>query len=289
LFAIPSGTMATAGGMTAAKVLAGQSAFGISGTATNDATATAAQLLTGYTAWKNGVKITGTIPSLGAQTLYPGTTAKTLSSIGNYMTGNVTVPAVNITAANIKKGQVITFPDGSKVTGTWEGWVASNADLYNQGTFGTATGFTAINYLDAKEGTGWQSQVKCTVTYETGMVTLKGGYYNMVRTNNAINLTGFSTLNVTMVSTKSGSNSTFIGVAVNAPTQQQSGAPVGLYDKYTNISSGFGSTEKTLTLDISGISGSRYVVFGHYCSSDGLTGETGSGQYYSYIKRVWLS
>jgi len=61
LFAIPSGTMATAGGMTAAKVLAGQSAFGISGTATNDATATDGYVYSGKTYYRNGVKGTGTM------------------------------------------------------------------------------------------------------------------------------------------------------------------------------------------------------------------------------------
>ena len=61
LFAIPAGTMATAGGMTAAKVLAGQSAFGISGTATNDATATDGYVYSGKTYYRNGVKGTGTM------------------------------------------------------------------------------------------------------------------------------------------------------------------------------------------------------------------------------------
>jgi len=62
LFAIPSGTMATAGGMTAAKVLAGQSAFGISGTATNDGTITADKVRNGYIAYSKGARIVGTEP-----------------------------------------------------------------------------------------------------------------------------------------------------------------------------------------------------------------------------------
>lgn len=288
LFAIPAGTMATAGGLTTSKLLAGQSAFGISGTATNDATATAAQLLAGYTAWKNGAKITGTIPSLGSQTLYPGTTAKTLYSTGSYMTGNVTVPAVSIAAAHIKKGQVITFPDGSKVTGTWEGWVATSGDLYNGGTWGRATGFTAIPYEIAREGLGWQSTQPATLTNEKGMVTLKGGYWNAVRTNNLIDLTGFTTLNVTMTSTKTGANQSRISTSVAAP--QAASNYYSDKDRTISITSGFGTTtERTFTLDISGLSGSRYISFGHYCGNDGLTGVTGSGTYYSYIHRVWLS
>ena len=61
LFAIPSGTMATAGGLTAAKILAGQSAFGISGTATSDTTATDGYVYSGRTYYRNGVKGTGTM------------------------------------------------------------------------------------------------------------------------------------------------------------------------------------------------------------------------------------
>ena len=61
LIAIPQSNMASAGGLTAAKLLAGQSAFGLSGTATSDATATAAHIRQGYTAYVKGQKITGTM------------------------------------------------------------------------------------------------------------------------------------------------------------------------------------------------------------------------------------
>lgn len=53
--------VAERGGLTAAKLMKNQSAFGISGTATSDANATAAVIRSGYTAWANGSKITGTL------------------------------------------------------------------------------------------------------------------------------------------------------------------------------------------------------------------------------------
>ena len=67
----------------------------------------------------NGL-VTQNIPTQAAMTLNPGTTQKTAYVYQKYMLGNITVPAINIPAAYIKKGQRITFPDGSSVFGTFE-------------------------------------------------------------------------------------------------------------------------------------------------------------------------
>lgn len=53
--------IASAVGLTPQKLLSGQSALGVTGTATSDATATANYIYTGKTAYKNGQKITGTM------------------------------------------------------------------------------------------------------------------------------------------------------------------------------------------------------------------------------------
>lgn len=128
-------------------------------------TARAADVLAGKTFTNNdGVEYTGTMPERGtwngslgtsgsitipaghhsgqgkvsaatqtALTLNPGTTQKTAYVYQKYMLGNITVPAINIPAAYIKKGQRITFPDGSSVVGTFEGWVPIATDLYYNG------------------------------------------------------------------------------------------------------------------------------------------------------------
>lgn len=128
-------------------------------------TARAADVLAGKTFTNNdGVEYTGTMPERGtwngslgtsgsitipaghhsgqgkvsaatqtALTLNPGTTQKTAYVYQKYMLGNITVPAINIPAAYIKKGQRIIFPDGSSVVGTFEGWVPVATDLYYNG------------------------------------------------------------------------------------------------------------------------------------------------------------
>lgn len=58
---IEGSKVASAVELTASKLLAGQSALGVTGTATSDATATANYIYTGKTAYKNGQKITGTM------------------------------------------------------------------------------------------------------------------------------------------------------------------------------------------------------------------------------------
>lgn len=56
---------------------------------------------------KSGAAITGTIESLNAQTITPGTTDQTINS-GKYLSGNQTVKGdANLLAGNIKKDTTI--------------------------------------------------------------------------------------------------------------------------------------------------------------------------------------
>ena len=81
---------------------------------TGGATATDSTVLDGKTYWKDGIKRTGNIQSLGGRTITPSASAQTVSCSGKYMTGNVTVNAISgLNAAYILKGKVI-----GGVTGT---------------------------------------------------------------------------------------------------------------------------------------------------------------------------
>ena len=288
--AIPSRGATTINPGTAAQTInAGQYLSGAQTIGNLGGNATPSQVLNTHTFSSNsaGRGVAGGIPSKAAATLVPGTSQHVVAA-GQFLAGPITVPAVaGLSAGNIKKGVVV-----GGVTGTWEGWVATAGDLYNRGTWGRATGFTVIPGELAREGIGWQSTVPGVLTNEQGMVTVKGGMYNAVRTNNLISLTGFTTLNVTISSTRSGRQSSRISTSTAMPVALGPNNGV-IFDRTNSWATYYGwggLTEITLTLDISNISGSRYISFGQYCGSDGLVvGYPGEGSYYTYIHRVWLS
>ena len=88
---------------------------------TSDATATAAEILSGKTAYKNGAKLTGTMANVGAQTGTISTKAQQVSITAGYHDGSGTVgidstEQQKIVANNIKNGVQILG-----VTGTYTG------------------------------------------------------------------------------------------------------------------------------------------------------------------------
>lgn len=103
-------TVGEAGGLTAGKLIGGQSAFGIEGTALDDATLNSnAFMLDGYIGYgKNGVKYTGSIPSLAGHTFTPSATQTSLSCKGKYMTADIVCNAISgLDATKILSGTTI--------------------------------------------------------------------------------------------------------------------------------------------------------------------------------------
>ena len=132
--AIPEGKHG-GGGKVTAKSLASQT----------PGDSAAGHILAGRTAWVNGSKITGTIPSQAGGTLTPSTSAVTANCSGKYMTSNYTIPAFALPPANaLRKGYSYTLY-GKTVTGTLEQWLSSPADVTGNETgatkIGTSTGF----------------------------------------------------------------------------------------------------------------------------------------------------
>lgn len=83
-----------------------------SGIDTSDATATATEIREGYTAYVNGEKIVGTIPSYGANTYTP-TTEDQYFEPGSYITGMQIIKGdANLISENIKKGVTIFNVEG---------------------------------------------------------------------------------------------------------------------------------------------------------------------------------
>lgn len=121
----------------------------------------AAQILNGYQAINaDGEIVTGTIPSQGAQTITPGTSAKTIAA-GRYLSGTQTISGdSDLRASNIKSGVNIFG-----VTGTFEG-----SDLANMLVLGEAetvgSGFTKRYQYELSAPNGWtKCAFFCKSTY----------------------------------------------------------------------------------------------------------------------------
>lgn len=203
----------------------------------------------------NGL-VTQNIPTQVAMTLDPGTTQKTAYVYQKYMLGNITVPAINIPAAYIKKGQRITFPDGSSVVGTFEGWVPLATDLYYNGQNVAKfepNSVNTTNYASFDNNqisiTGVTSLIfKSTVTYD-------------VRSYSRLIIEG----NITSYS---GSSSIYI--------KPENGQP--------DVSAGFSGTQSQITVDITtltSLNSGWQLRFGETSS-----GKINKG---SYIRRIRLA
>ena len=117
-------------------IIKGKTIFGVAGNAEgvdmSDATATADDIVSPYTAYNNGGKITGNIQAVQSKTYTPGTADKIIAA-GQYLAGTQTVKGdANLTAGNIAKGKSIfgvtgtcdaqTFYQCTSVSGgTWSG------------------------------------------------------------------------------------------------------------------------------------------------------------------------
>ena len=106
-------TISGSSNLVAANIKTGKSIFGVAGTFTADATAAAADMLSGKTAYVNGSKVTGNIPSKAATNYTPGTADQTIAA-GQYLSGAQTVKGdVNLVSGNIKAGTTIFGVSGS--------------------------------------------------------------------------------------------------------------------------------------------------------------------------------
>ncbi len=200
------------------------------------------KMLLGSYGWSGGKRVDGRIYSQEGIILNPGTTAKTGMVIGKYMLGNITVPAINIPAAYIKKGQRITFPDGSSVVGTFEGYVANANDLYYRGIYNNPMNLENSN-----------------MEFRSDCIAFPALYTYYLHFTNPVNLSAYSKLIVEDARS---------GVFTTSYIDKQrlcvgsSVKPTAIKSVPTSVSG------KSLVFDISSLQGSQYIRLGLYVVSN---------------------
>ena len=200
------------------------------------------KMLLGTYGWSGGKRIDGEIYSQEGIILNPGTTEKTGMVIGKYMLDNITVPAINIPAAYIKKGQRITFPDGSSVVGTFEGYVANANDLYYRGIYNNPMNLENSN-----------------MEFRSDCIAFPTLYTYYLHFTNPVNLSAYSKLIVEDARS---------GVFTTSYIDRQrlcvgsSVKPTAIKSVPTSVSG------KSLVFDISSLQGSQYIRLGLYVASN---------------------
>lgn len=166
-----------------------------SGTNTGDATATAAQILSPYTAYVATGKVTGTIPSQGAQTITPSTSTQTIQS-GRYLSGAQTILGdSNLTASNIKSGVSIFG-----VLGSYSGQSGyQTSTFYNSGITISSASQIIIPNIEAKSLFG---EIMFPESLPNGITTMQT--FGIVGDKNSNSVGNFVSGYATKVSTSCG-------------------------------------------------------------------------------------
>lgn len=181
LFGIETSKAATAGGLTTAKLLQGQSAFGLSGTATSDANATAAYIRQGYTAYVKGQKITGSmvVSSVVSFSVAAYSTDQVIAtwqwpSVGPY-SGVAICAKTGGYPSNINDGRVYTgtgssYALGSKSSAVISGLAVGTTYYFRVWTYCTVSGGDI--YSPTKDAT-------CTTTTSGRQVFSSSGIFTV--------------------------------------------------------------------------------------------------------------
>lgn len=91
--------------LAAGNIAQGKEIFGVTGTFTSDANATAESMQLGVSAYVKGARMVGTAPIQAAKTVTPTTTEQTAVASGSFTSGAVKVAGdANLIADNIKQG-----------------------------------------------------------------------------------------------------------------------------------------------------------------------------------------
>lgn len=251
------------------------------------ATATAGNILNGQTAWVNGNKLSGAMPDYG----------KTPTQINNirinnnrfevavaagyhgeywavggyeYMSYDQVANAIGLTAAKLKKGEVVCGR-----TGTFEGYVPTATDLYLRGN--NIAGFTFTNSASA-------------VSFESGGIKIYRAGPEL-KSANQVNFTPYNYLNIEVY------YESYVNTIGNSKTNFKMRST--LWDGTTTISTGISSNitegkSVTFSIPVSTLSLTRIAHIRIYVQYDALEDNSQWVTYTTvswngYVYRIWLS
>ena len=171
--------------------------IGVTGTFTADANATSGDILSGKTAYVNGVKVTGNIPSKAATTYNVSTTDQTVPA-GQYTSGVQTFRGVttsNIEAGNIKAGVTVKVGDAGDddrikgVTGTFTSDANATAGDILPGKSGYVNGNKISGSMTTKAATTYN-------TSSSDQTIAAGQYLSGAQTIRKVTTSGISAGNI---------------------------------------------------------------------------------------------
>ena len=206
-------------------------------------TATAPDILTGKTAWVNGVKVTGSIITQAGGTYNPGRSVKTLVSGGRYVSSDVKVNAFALPPASaLKKGYKYTLY-GQSVTGTFEGYTTSPLVIKNSGNkMNSKWTWSAI------KGSPYYDSSNAIVLFED----------DLVRIQPALNLTDYTQLYL-RASRYPSTSTVYIQIGLDTSANKTSISSCKYHINGDKPSSGAGTT---CYYNIASITGSYYLYLG---------------------------
>ena len=167
--------------MNLGEIISGiNSITGSGGINTSDATATSAQILSPYTAYAKGSKITGNIQSRGAQTITPNSSTQEIPA-GVYLSGKQTISPVPTQEKTVSTNGVVT-PDSGKYLSKVTVNVASSGGGGLDTSDATATASDILSgktaYAKGTKITGnIATKTSSNLTASGATVTVPAGYY----------------------------------------------------------------------------------------------------------------
>ena len=176
--------------------------------------------------------------------------------------------ALGITADKIKKGAVI-----AGITGTWEGYVAGNGEIYNRGALDSSAGFAVVGEVSSGVG---------TLGYQTTYMLLTKYYGIMLYTGKKYECTGYSKLNFTVSADSSRDDVDWYAVLFTGDAKAGSTYADGILKK-VNVGYTKSVSEQTFSVDISDIKTACHIGI----IMDSAT--SGPGYEKGRVFKIWLS